>query len=38
MVKLGDYIYCNLSKEKLDKIVYKHIIGRNFVAEYLIQR
>ncbi|MGB0990202.1 ferredoxin [Arcobacter sp. F155] len=36
MVEPGHYMYSNLSKEKLDKIVDEHIIGGNPVAEYLI--
>ncbi len=36
MVEPGHYMYCKLSKEKIDKIVQEHIIGGNPVVEYLI--
>lgn len=36
LVEPGHYMYCQLSKEKIDKIVEEHIVGGNPVAEFLI--
>lgn len=36
LVEPGHYMYCQLSKEKIDKIVEEHIIGGNPVVEFLI--
>jgi len=36
LVEPGHYMYVQLSKEKIDKIVDEHIIGGNPVQEYLI--
>jgi len=36
LVEPGHHMYCQLSKEKIDKIIEEHIIGGNPVEEYLI--
>ena len=36
LIEPGYYMYCQLSKEKIDKIVEEHILSGNHVAEYLI--
>ncbi|WP_321468765.1 (2Fe-2S) ferredoxin domain-containing protein [Halarcobacter sp.] len=36
LVEPGHHMYCQLSKEKIDKIVEEHIIGGTPVHEYLI--
>ncbi len=36
LVEPGHYMYVQLSKEKIDKIVEEHIIGGNPIKEYLI--
>lgn len=36
LVEPGHHMYCQLSKEKIDKIIEEHIIGGNPVQEYLI--
>lgn len=36
LVEPGHFMYVQLSKEKIDKIVDEHIIGGNPVQEYLI--
>ena len=36
LIEPGHHMYCQLSKEKIDKIVEEHIIGGSPVAEYLI--
>ncbi len=36
MVEPGHYMYVQLTKEKIDKIIDEHIIGKKPVDEYLI--
>jgi (2Fe-2S) ferredoxin len=36
LVEPGHVMYCQLSKEKIDKIVDEHIIGGNPVQEFII--
>ncbi len=36
MVEPGHYMYVKLTKEKIDKIIDQHIIGKKPVVEYLI--
>ena len=36
LIEPGHHMYCQLSKEKIDKIVEEHILGGNPVSEYLI--
>ncbi|QDF28116.1 (2Fe-2S) ferredoxin domain-containing protein [Halarcobacter anaerophilus] len=36
LVEPGHHMYCQLSKEKIDKIIEEHIIGGTPVQEYLI--
>jgi len=36
LVEPGHHMYCQLSKEKIDRIVEEHIIGGTPVQEYLI--
>jgi (2Fe-2S) ferredoxin len=36
MVEPGHYMYVQLTKEKIDKIIDEHIIGKKPVLEYLI--
>ena len=36
LIEPGHHMYCQLSKEKIDKIIEEHILGGNPVAEYLM--
>lgn len=36
LVEPGHYMYCQLSKEKIDKIIDNHILGKEPVTEYLM--
>jgi len=36
LVEPGQYMYVDLDKEKIEKILKEHIIGGNPVKEYLI--
>jgi (2Fe-2S) ferredoxin len=36
LIEPGHHMYCQLSKEKIDRIVEEHIIGGNPVQEFLI--
>jgi (2Fe-2S) ferredoxin len=36
LVEPGEYMYVDLDKEKIDRILQEHIINGNPVAEYLI--
>ena len=36
MEKPGSYMYVDLNKEKIDKILKEYIIGGNPIKEYLI--
>jgi len=36
LIEPGHHMYCQLSKEKIDRIVEEHIIGGNPVQEFII--
>lgn len=36
LIEPGHHMYCQLSKEKVDRIIEEHIIGGNPVEEFLI--
>lgn len=36
LVEPGHFMYSSLSKEKIDRIIQEHILGKNPVEEYLI--
>lgn len=36
LVEPGHFLYTNLTKEKVERIIDEHIVGGNVVSEYLI--
>ncbi|AXH08910.1 ferredoxin [Malaciobacter halophilus] len=38
LVEPGHYMYCQLSKEKIDRIIDEHILGKEPVTEFLIPK
>ncbi|AXX86335.1 thioredoxin-like [2Fe-2S] ferredoxin [Malaciobacter marinus] len=38
LIEPGHYMYCQLSKEKIDRIVDEHILGNDPITEFLIPK